>query len=241
MTQYRPTSKSVIMPQETTSPVATTKRVRKSKPAAEAKATASVPSKVRLLKVASAEFAERGFAGARIGEIARKAQINKQLIYHYFGGKQQLYAAVLTDMVGRLQLGTDIEEAQTSSRPQSALERSLGLFEAVRGPVGRQWIRLLMFEALETSGAIHLEEARRRVYKRGVETIRAAQKTGEIDPAFDPEALRVALFGFSLIPVLLPQIAEIVTDQNPQDAAFAERWTRLLEELYSRLKPVVRA
>jgi len=41
------------------------------------------------------EFTEKGYGGARINEIARRANINKRMLYHYFGGKDALYLAVL--------------------------------------------------------------------------------------------------------------------------------------------------
>ena len=47
-------------------------------------------TKHRILKVAEKIFAEKGFAGARIDEIARAAQVNKALIYYYFENKQSL-------------------------------------------------------------------------------------------------------------------------------------------------------
>ena len=49
----------------------------------------------RLLESATQEFAEKGFAGARVNDIAAAASINKQLVYHYFGSKDNLYSAVL--------------------------------------------------------------------------------------------------------------------------------------------------
>jgi TetR/AcrR family transcriptional regulator len=52
-------------------------------------------SKPRILNAATAEFAENGFGGARINEIARRAGTNKRMLYHYFGGKEGLYVAVL--------------------------------------------------------------------------------------------------------------------------------------------------
>jgi TetR/AcrR family transcriptional regulator len=48
-----------------------------------------------LLAAARAEFAAKGLMGARVDEIARNAGINKQLVYHYFGSKDDLYLAVL--------------------------------------------------------------------------------------------------------------------------------------------------
>lgn len=52
-------------------------------------------TKAEILAVATAEFADRGYAGARINEIADKTRTTKRMIYYYFGGKEQLYIAVL--------------------------------------------------------------------------------------------------------------------------------------------------
>ncbi len=49
----------------------------------------------RILQAATAEFAAYGIAGARVDRIARNAAGNKNLIYMYFGSKQQLFTAVL--------------------------------------------------------------------------------------------------------------------------------------------------
>jgi TetR/AcrR family transcriptional regulator len=49
----------------------------------------------KLLTAARREFAQNGLAGARVDEIATRAGVNKQLVYHYFGDKDALYLAVL--------------------------------------------------------------------------------------------------------------------------------------------------
>lgn len=49
----------------------------------------------RILQAATAEFAQRGYEGARIERIIRKAGCNMRMLYHYFGSKQKLYLAVL--------------------------------------------------------------------------------------------------------------------------------------------------
>jgi len=51
-------------------------------------------SRGAILSAAQTEFAERGFAGARVDRIAAAAGLNKQLIYYYFGSKAGLHAAV---------------------------------------------------------------------------------------------------------------------------------------------------
>jgi AcrR family transcriptional regulator len=48
-----------------------------------------------ILEVALREFARNGYAGARVDEIAAKTRATKRMIYYYFGGKEQLYIAVL--------------------------------------------------------------------------------------------------------------------------------------------------
>jgi TetR/AcrR family transcriptional regulator len=49
----------------------------------------------KLLAAARREFAASGLAGARVDEIAARAGVNKQLVYHYFGDKDALYLSVL--------------------------------------------------------------------------------------------------------------------------------------------------
>jgi TetR/AcrR family transcriptional regulator len=54
-----------------------------------------VATRKKLLTAARQEFARHGLAGARVDEIAERAGVNKQLVYHYFGDKDALYLAVL--------------------------------------------------------------------------------------------------------------------------------------------------
>src|SRR5260370_1700974 len=50
---------------------------------------------LRIITAAGEEFARRGFAGARVDQIARRAGVNKQLLFYYFHSKRGLFAAVL--------------------------------------------------------------------------------------------------------------------------------------------------
>ena len=51
----------------------------------------------RILAAAAAEFAARGYAGARVDRIARRARVNKAMLYYHFGSKQALYRALLRE------------------------------------------------------------------------------------------------------------------------------------------------
>lgn len=52
-------------------------------------------TRAEILAVATQEFADRGYSGARVDEIARRMSTTKRMIYYYFGGKEQLYVSVL--------------------------------------------------------------------------------------------------------------------------------------------------
>jgi AcrR family transcriptional regulator len=52
-------------------------------------------TRLEILEVATREFADQGFAGARVDEIAAQTRTTKRMIYYYFGGKEQLFVAVL--------------------------------------------------------------------------------------------------------------------------------------------------
>ena len=52
-------------------------------------------TRAELLAVATEVFAEEGYSGARVDDIAERTRTTKRMIYYYFGGKEQLYLAVL--------------------------------------------------------------------------------------------------------------------------------------------------
>jgi TetR/AcrR family transcriptional regulator len=78
-----------------------------------------------LLRAARAEFAAKGLMGARVDEIARSAGLNKQLVYHYFGSKDELYRAVLEGVYAEIR---EQERALSLGDlpPEEAMEKLIG-------------------------------------------------------------------------------------------------------------------
>lgn len=56
----------------------------------------------RILAAAAEVFAEIGFAGARVDEIAERAGVNKAMLYYHVGDKEKLYSTILTETVDRV-------------------------------------------------------------------------------------------------------------------------------------------
>lgn len=58
----------------------------------------NLDTRLQLLLAAQTEFAKKGFAGARIDNIAHNAKINKAMLYYYFGTKEKLYIEVMRSL-----------------------------------------------------------------------------------------------------------------------------------------------
>lgn len=58
---------------------------------------------LRIIDAAREEYAQRGFDGARIEHIARRAGVNKQLLFYYYHSKRGLFQAVLSQAAGELE------------------------------------------------------------------------------------------------------------------------------------------
>lgn len=54
-------------------------------------------SRALIRKAARTEFANHGFAGARVARIARSADVNKQLVFYYFKSKEGLFRAIIEE------------------------------------------------------------------------------------------------------------------------------------------------
>lgn len=55
----------------------------------------ALTSRERILRAAIGEFSEQGYRGGRVERIAKSAGMNLRMLYHYFGGKEELYIASL--------------------------------------------------------------------------------------------------------------------------------------------------
>ncbi|MCI2421718.1 TetR family transcriptional regulator [Saccharopolyspora sp. K220] len=70
-------------------------------------------TRAEILDVATEEFADKGYAGARVDEIAARTSTTKRMIYYYFGGKEQLYLAVLENayaVIRGIESEADVED-----------------------------------------------------------------------------------------------------------------------------------
>jgi AcrR family transcriptional regulator len=76
----------------------------------------------QLLDVGRALFAERGFDGTSVEEIALRAGVSKPVVYEHFGGKEGLYAVVVDREVQRLL--TSFTAALTGDEPRVLLEQA---------------------------------------------------------------------------------------------------------------------
>jgi len=52
----------------------------------------------KIIGAAIHEFAQYGFEGSRVDRIARRAKVNKAMIYYHFKSKEHLYETILTDL-----------------------------------------------------------------------------------------------------------------------------------------------
>ena len=76
----------------------------------------------QLIEIARTVFAEKGFDGASVEEIAARAEVSKPVLYEHFGGKEGVYAVVVDREVR--QLLTMMREALTSGSPRLLLEQA---------------------------------------------------------------------------------------------------------------------
>ncbi|WP_018683294.1 TetR/AcrR family transcriptional regulator [Actinokineospora enzanensis] len=87
----------------------------------------------QLLDVARALFAEKGFDGASVEEIAHRAHVSKPVVYEHFGGKEGIYAVVVDREMRSLLEGMS-RALSEDAHPRVLLERAaLSLLDYVEG------------------------------------------------------------------------------------------------------------
>lgn len=177
-----------------------------------------------LLDAALDEFAAKGFAGARVRDIATRAGVSKDLINYYFGGKEGLYAEVQRAWLQR---------EDTFSDPELPLADNLAryLHDAISDP---RPMRLLAWRGLtgndeqppDISG--HTED---------LTGMRRRQDRGELAADLDPATVRLLLLGAIAAPVVLPHLARKIFGTDPGTPEFETHYGEGLRRLLDHLAP----
>ncbi|MGH3411009.1 MAG: TetR/AcrR family transcriptional regulator, partial [Streptosporangiaceae bacterium] len=184
------------------------------------------PARTRqaLLDAALEEFSARGYAGARVRDIADRAGVSKDLISYHFGGKDGLYREVQRAWLARESTfyDHDLPLAELAARY---------LHDALADP---RPMRLLGWRGLagEDSEPPDITRA-----PEDLSGLRARQDRGEIAADLDPATLRLALLGAIAAPVLLPQAAARIFGADPASPDFEARYSAGLARLLARLAP----
>jgi AcrR family transcriptional regulator len=180
----------------------------------------------RILEAALDEFAAKGLDGSRVDAIAARAGVNKRMLYYYFGSKDDLYRAVLRNRLA--------DRPPTAARVDHAgTERLADLQDRLTRPREREYIRLLMWEAIErgTRRRIEDEELRREGIEGWIEEVRAAQHDGALPADLDPAQLVLSELAVTMFPLAFPQVTRLVTGRAPNDPQFLEERREFLSLL----------
>jgi len=181
-------------------------------------------SRELLLNAALDEFSAKGFAGARVQDIARRAGVNKQLISYYFGGKEGLYRAIERRW---------LEQETTFAQPDISFEDLI--VEYLRANLeDPRMLRLLIWNGLSDPG-IGDDADKAANAAEDVSDLKRRQETGEIAGDFDPALLQLALMGAIAAPIIMPQVVRRLTglgyDSREFQRAYAEELRRIVRRL----------
>jgi TetR/AcrR family transcriptional regulator len=189
-------------------------------------------TKKRILDAAELEFGTRGFAGARLRDIAEAAGVQAALIHHYWGDKQGLYRAVIDRAMGPI-----------STESWSLLSASRTLDELVAGFIdllGRFYaehqnlLGIVRHEmgSGESVLADVLREQAGPIAAAIAERLAGFQDTGEVRGDATPSELIAIAMGAIAFPFADPRVVEaLVPGAVPSGELALERRIRTVTAL----------
>lgn len=198
----------------------------------EASANAPPVTRDRILDVAEALFAERGFAGTSMRDIAAAADLTAASLYNHFEGKQALYAAVLDRGIRPL-----VELMQELASREPDPDAADAVITAVMEHLGRRphLPRLIHQEAV--SGGAHLAGLAREWVRPMLEHGLSQMKRTPGSPWDESEHALVIAAWIQLVLghfALAPLFAEVL-GTDPLEPDMLRRQTEFLRKLAHRI------
>jgi AcrR family transcriptional regulator len=139
--------------------------------------------RAELLRVGEDLFSERSFEDVSIDDIAAAAGISKNLLYHYFSGKRELFLTVIREAAERMIASTELD---TSLEPIEQLRASIDAHLRHASDHARGYIALLRGTGGDEEVQGVLNDARGRVVRRLLDGL----------PMAETPELRLAAYGW---------------------------------------------
>jgi TetR/AcrR family transcriptional regulator, fatty acid metabolism regulator protein len=148
-----------------------------------------------ILDAAKGIFADKGFEGTSIADIARAAEISDGLVYRYFRNKRELLYEVLRKFYERILLDLETEVFKRESfaaRLETLIRRHLEVFVS-----DTDLCRLFISEVRTASDyqGSSIQELNRLYTSVLIRVVKNAVKTGEVRSDVNPRLLRDVIFG----------------------------------------------
>jgi TetR/AcrR family transcriptional regulator len=170
-------------------------------------------SRDRLLAAAAAEFAARGFDGAKVDRITRRARINKAMLYYHFTNKAALYRAIVGDLFATL--ATNVAAVRAAGGPPDEQLRTfiatIASEMAARPHFPPIWLREM------AEGGRHLDLSIVQSITAIVGVLGAILQDGEAAGVFRPAHPLITQMGI-VAPLLLFSASQPVRERFSQTA-----------------------
>ncbi|HEY8041594.1 MAG TPA: TetR/AcrR family transcriptional regulator [Polyangiaceae bacterium] len=183
--------------------------------------TQAKPRKEEILDVATRLFAERGYEGTSMNDVAERVGMRKASLFYHFATKDALYEAVLDRLVATLRDALEAIYASTGSYA----ERIQAVTDTVVNVLGTHPFaaRLLLREAMDWGPVIQgkLGDHIIEVLEAGAAFVRAGQADGAFVEG-DPKQIVISAIGIHFLPFALGQLVERYTGSNVFEPRFVE-------------------
>ena len=194
--------------------------------------------KDEILDVATHLFAERGYEGTSMSDVAERVGIRKASLFYHFTTKDTLYESVLDRLVKRL--GLALQGAYAGGG--SFAERLEAAADALTTVLGQRpyAARLLLRESIGLGPALHGRtlEPMMAALEAGAAFVRAGQDAGEFVQG-DVKQMVLTSLGMHFLPFAIGEVVERYVGTAPFDAGFVA--ARRTEVCRSLRKMLVRA
>lgn len=149
-------------------------------------------TRARILDTARVEFVTYGLNGARVDRIAEQSSVNKNLIYHYFGSKDDLYLEVLEGIYAGLRARQQDENLRELP-PADAMARLVAnTFDHFTDTP--DLIRLMSIENIHYAANLKRSTAVKPLYRGLLDTLDNILKRGQAEGVFRGQVDAVDLY-----------------------------------------------